>query len=139
MRVPFAPLFLAASLSIGAADLVVIVQGVPETKGEVGCALFRSAAGFPMDVNQSLSRQRHRAQSGSIECRFPSLEPGTYAVSVTADRNGNGKMDKNFVGIPSEPWGVSNNARPKMRPPKFAEAAFEVTAGGTRIEIRLNP
>jgi uncharacterized protein (DUF2141 family) len=139
MRIPLIAAFLAAAAAGSSADLVVVVQGVEEAKGQIACAVFRSAAGFPMDRKNATMAQQQPAKPGTVEFRFEKLEPGTYAVAVSADRNSNGKTDKNFMGIPTEPWGVSNNARPKMRAPKFEEAAFAVKDGETRIEVRLNP
>jgi uncharacterized protein (DUF2141 family) len=64
------------------------------------------------------------------------LPAGNYAVSAYQDLNGNGKLDKNLVGIPSEPYGFSNNARPKFRAPNWDETRFELRAD-TQIEIKL--
>ena len=45
-------------------------------------------------------------------------------------------MDTNFVGIPKEPFGFSNNVMGKMSPPKWKDAKFEI-AGDASIEIFL--
>ncbi len=47
------------------------------------------------------------------------LPKGEYAVSVYHDLNGNEKLDKNFFGAPSEPYGFSRNFKPFMSAPKF--------------------
>ncbi len=53
-------------------------------------------------------------------------KPGRYAIFVVFDKNKNGKMDKNFFGIPEEPVGLSRNpAPPKFSPPKFKDASFD--------------
>jgi uncharacterized protein (DUF2141 family) len=53
-------------------------------------------------------------------------KPGRYTVFVVYDKNGNGKMDKNFLGIPKEPVGLSRNPTPpKFGPPKFSDASFD--------------
>jgi uncharacterized protein (DUF2141 family) len=128
--------FLAAALP--AETVVVVVSGIQDREGEIGCALFPRAEGFPMNTEKSAAAMRVKPQSGSVECRFEGVAPGAYAVAVSHDRNGNGKTDTNLVGIPKEDWGVSNNVRPRMRPPKFDEAAFTVAAGReTRIDVRL--
>ncbi|GGD16991.1 DUF2141 domain-containing protein [Aquisalinus flavus] len=59
------------------------------------------------------------------------LEPGLYAVKAFHDLNGNGEMDTNVMGIPSEPFAFSNNAAGNFGPPDFAAAAFDVTPGTT--------
>ena len=63
---------------------------------------------------------------------------GTYAVAASHDANGNGRTDTNWVGIPTEAWGVSNNVRPRLRAPRFEEAAFELPeTKSLRLQIRL--
>jgi uncharacterized protein (DUF2141 family) len=64
-------------------------------------------------------------------CQFNDIPPGVYAVAVFHDENANGKLDKNFLGIPREGYGASNNVRPKMSAPAFKDAAFTVKAGAT--------
>lgn len=59
--------------------------------------------------------------------------PGTYAVAVHHDANSNGRMDSNFLGMPKEGYGVSNDVRPKFRAPRFSEAAVHVGRDTTLI------
>ncbi len=133
---PFLAWLVLASCA-SAADLIVTVSGIPDTRGDVRCAVFRSADGFPMQAARA-TLLRQPAQTANLEFRFEGLAPGRYAVAVAHDRNVNGKTDTNFVGIPTEPWGVSNNVRPRMRAPKFEEAIFEVKDGQpNRIEIQV--
>ena len=120
-----------------ASDLVVTITGATSEKGEIGCALFRGAAGFPMDSVKATGLWI-KAKPGSVECKFENLSPGAYALSVSHDLNGNRKTDTNFVGMPTEAWGVSNNARPRFRAPRFDEARFEIKDGETaRLEVRI--
>lgn len=120
----------AASARDGAGAVITVNVSHPAGTGDVACALFASAAGFPDEPARA--RGLLRPVTGTTAtCTFDDVAPGTYAVSVMLDTNRNGKADKNFLGIPSEPWGVSNNVRPKMRAPKFEEASFTVDAGAT--------
>lgn len=127
--------FLISPLCAG--ELVVTVASVASEKGEIGCALYRDAAGFPMDSARA-TRVWVAAKPGSVECRFASVSPGTYALAISHDLNGNRKTDTNFVGMPKEDWGVSNNVRPRLRAPRFDEARFEVKdVEVTRLEVRV--
>jgi len=122
-----------------AADLTVDIVGVASAEGSLGCALFsRSAAEqFPL-AQEAATRVRSPAKPGTMQCVFRDLPAGDYAVSAAHDLNGNGQTDRNFVGLPTEPWAVSNNVRPTLRAPRFAEAAFTLAATDTRrIELRL--
>ncbi|MFT6287757.1 MAG: hypothetical protein ACJA09_002512 [Alcanivorax sp.] len=60
----------------------------------------------------------------NVVCVELNLPPGQYALSIFYDKNDNGKLDSNFIGIPKEPVALSNNARPKFGPPKYKDAVF---------------
>lgn len=125
---------LAAPASAG--DLLVAITGVRSAAGEVGCALFADGAAFPGGA--SAAGQWRPAQTSGVTCRFEGLKPGAYAVAVIHDVNGNRRTDTNLIGIPTEDYGFSNNARPAMRAPRFDEAAVEVKDGApVRISVRL--
>jgi uncharacterized protein (DUF2141 family) len=67
---------------------------------------------------------------------FEGLKPGTYAVSVLHDENANGRLETNFLGIPREGAGISNNASPEFSAPRFNDAAFQLKAD-TVQDIRM--
>lgn len=123
--------------SAHAQELIVKVTMVKSTQGEVGCALYSGATGFPTD-NALVPAQWQTPGADSVVCRFTDIKPGPYAVAVSHDLNGNRRTDTNFLGMPKEDWGVSNNVRPNLRAPTFDEARFEVAAiGVTTLEIKL--
>ena len=66
------------------------------------------------------------------------LPPGSYALSVFQDMNGNRKLDTNFIGIPTEASGSSNDAPAKWSAPKFRDAVFTVGSEPVNLAIRLN-
>jgi uncharacterized protein (DUF2141 family) len=119
-----------------AADLLVRITGLQAPLGQVGCALFASEKGFPMD-NASARLGWQPADARGVTCRYTNLPAGTYALSIGHDRNGNRRVDTNFLGMPTEPWGVSNNARPSLRPPRFDEAAIRIPAGPGEVVIDI--
>lgn len=114
--------------STGALEIQVV--GISSKQGEIGCALYRSANGFPMDPSKAVQTWQP-ASPGRVTCRFDGLAPGTYAVALSHDLNGNRITDTNFIGLPKEAWGVTNNGRPSMRAPRFDEAGVAVAAGET--------
>jgi uncharacterized protein (DUF2141 family) len=119
-----------------AAALVVKVSGLSEPFGQVGCTLFASPAGFPMD-DTSARVMWQPADAKGVVCRFSNVAEGIYAVSIGHDLNANKKVDTNFLGMPTEQWGVSSNARPLMRAPRFDEAAFKVLADSKEVSIEI--
>lgn len=129
-------LSLCVAAGAHAAELVVRITGIAEPLGQIGCSLFSSPAGFPMD--SSTARQQWLpADPKGVTCRFDKVSEGTYVVSIGHDLNGNRKVDTNFVGMPTEQWGVSNNVRPTLRAPRFEEAAFKVAADATEIVLDI--
>lgn len=124
----------AAEASNGLATVTAVVHNAPSEKGNIDCALFRSPEGFPVDP--TVATRQSKTESETVRCEFTGLEAGVYAVSASHDENSNAITDTNFVGMPTEAWGVSNNARPFFRPPRFDEAAFEV-ATGQRVTLTI--
>jgi uncharacterized protein (DUF2141 family) len=120
----------------GAAEVVVRVTGLTAGAGQIGCSLFADAEGFPLRTAKARAHWVDAAAAGAT-CRFADVAPGTYAVAVGLDLNGNRRVDTNFVGQPTEPWGVSRGARHSLRAPRFDEASFEVGADAPRVEIEV--
>lgn len=125
----------APATTTGVALTVTATLATAPTGGEIGCALYKSGDGFPSDPAHGLGRFVPAA--ATVTCRFDGLAPGRYAVAVFHDTNGNQRSDRNFVGMPTEAWGVSNNVRHAMRAPRFEEAAVEVADRDVAIAIAL--
>jgi len=119
--------------------LTVRVTGARNTKGKIGVTLFQSAQGFPDDTSKAIRQQSVDIDPSTMgaEVTFKNLPQGTFAVSALHDENGNGKMDKNFVGMPKEGYGASNNPKKKKRAPTFDEAKFSLNSSEQAIEITL--
>jgi uncharacterized protein (DUF2141 family) len=103
------------------------VSAFRNADGALGCRLFSDGKGFPDGEGTKTTRA---AISGTkASCEFGSLPPGTYAVVVIHDENGNGRLDRNLLGIPSEGYGVTNNRTYAMTSPKWDESTFSLAVG----------
>ncbi len=101
------------------------------------CSAWPSAEGFRTDVATAAATATSVKKDGRWSCTLTLPRSGTYAVAVMDDANGNGKLDTSWLGAPTEGWGVSRNAKPAMRAPRFDECAVELKPGTTlSIEIR---
>ncbi len=79
-----------------------------------------------LDLNQNVVHSSVLTiPSKNFTWTSPSIPDGKYAVKIFHDENNNGKMDTNFVGIPKEKWGTSNNVKAKFAPPNFKEMIFD--------------
>ena len=77
------------------------------------------------------------AVPGETVITMSGITPGLYAIKTMQDENGNGKMDFNWFGMPKEPYGFSNDAKPGLDQPIFDKAAFTVQPGANTIVIHL--
>ncbi|MEM7139096.1 MAG: DUF2141 domain-containing protein [Myxococcota bacterium] len=136
---------LAADVTDPAANntLTIRVNGIREPGTRLACALFWKNKGFPRKHRRALRRtwidvEPVDVEAGSASCVFKRTGLGEYAASVFVDMNRNGKLDTNAIGSPSEPWGVSRNAKSKrFGPPIFKDAKFDYAGGPVTIEIDL--
>lgn len=110
--------------------LTVHLKAFKSDKGMVEVALFDQASAFPTKPERAVAKQRAPITGGTATVEFRDLKPGTYAVAAYHDVNNNGKMDANFIGIPKEPTGASNDAKGRMGPPSFRDAQFTLNAPG---------
>jgi uncharacterized protein (DUF2141 family) len=117
-------------------SLTIVVHGISNSKGVLGLVIFNTPKGWPEDVSSSFRHTAFRAQAGTQTVSLPDIPPGRYAVALIHDINENMKLDKNWVGIPKEQWGISNNPRARFSPPAFDKAVFYLKQD-TRIDIHL--
>jgi uncharacterized protein (DUF2141 family) len=68
---------------------------------------------------------------------FEHMPYGSYSIKVFHDENGNSKLDKDILGVPTERYGFSNNARGRFGPPPFASAAFTLNSPQLKIAIEI--
>ena len=117
------------------ATLTVYVEGVNRQGGNVGVMIFDNARGWPENNDAAYRAVVVPAHSGTMVVRV-TLPEGEYAIAVGHDVNVNKKVDKNWLGKPTEQWGMSNNPHARVRAPEFSKAEFAVT-GDEEIHIRM--
>lgn len=129
-----APATSEAALVSPKGDLTVAVNKLRSNRGEIRVALFNSKSQFlklPYQaVTQSIVAQKARVD-------FSSLDYGEYALAVFHDKNTNGRLDTNFLGMPQEPYGFSNNARSFMGPPDYEAVKFSISQREIVVTINL--
>ena len=112
--------FLPANRAIAQNDtytLTVNVAGFENDKGQVLVSLETPDKKMVTGKKAGIKNQK-------AQIIFESVPRGKYAVRLFHDANNNQKMDTNFVGLPKENWGCSNNVKARFGPPKFDEMLF---------------
>jgi uncharacterized protein (DUF2141 family) len=129
-------LLLAAGAAAGAqaATVDVHVSNVAGGKGSLKVAVCDRER----FLKQCAYTASMPAREGENVIAVPGVPKGTWAVLVYQDENGNGELDRNFIGIPKENYGFSRDAASKFGPPGFDEAAIQVGDEATVAKIRLH-
>lgn len=116
------------------ATLTVTIRGVLPQPSELRIGVFDAAS---YDEGPAPVRQHLPAQAPETVVTFEGLTPGRVAVKILQDLNGNGEMDTTLIGIPEEPFGLSNDVKPQMSAPGFEETGFELKPGPNAIVITM--
>ncbi len=125
---------LSATGLAAAADLSVHISDVKTADGKVMVAVYGSAGDF---LKSPVLAATTAADPAGKTIVLRDLPAGEYALAVYHDANGNGKMDKNMMGIPTEDYAFSNNAIGKFGPPTFDSAKITLAAAGSSTKISL--
>ena len=135
-------LFLAATAAFvavppaSASEINVVVTGISEAGGTVGCGLHSNGSQVPLG-RTGIQSMWVTPNGSRASCRFKGLSPGRYAVAVFHDTNGNQRTDTNAIGLPQEAWGVSGNVRPALRAPRFDEAAVDLGVNPVKLTVKV--
>jgi len=118
-------------------NLKVVVTHIKGNTGQLAFYLFNSDNGFPIKTGKALKSDFVKTTGSTAECTFRDISAGTYAVFVFHDADNDKKLKTNFVGMPREGMGVSNNAKGHFGPPDYNDAKFEFKNSGQVVTISL--
>lgn len=118
-------LVAAATVYTYAQELKVVVKNVKSDDGMVRLALYNSE---DQHMKKEFKAVEVKSKNGETVAVFKGITPGTYTISVIHDANDNKELDSNFIGIPKEGFGFSNDAMGSFGPPDFKKASFEFTS-----------
>lgn len=122
----------------GIETLVVRVTGTAETVGKIRLAIYRSSENFNDSERADWKKGFSIETESSTTCQIPSdALADRFAIAAFHDVNDNGKLDRNAIGIPSERYGFSNQARGKFGPPTFDEAVIDLPKANEPIDLKI--
>lgn len=117
--------------------LIVKINGLKNDQGTVKVALCNSAANYK-DNRSPYKVAIIEIRNNQAIAVFDNLQAGNYAVKAFHDENNNDDFDTNFLGIPKEDYGFSNNAKGLFGPPSWDAAKFIFNKNDQVIEINFN-
>ena len=131
-------LYLQSAKGIASSgNLNVNIEGLKNQKGQICFSLFESSKGFPGNKKRALQAKCVKIKDTSVPFQLGSIKAGSYAVAMFHDANGDGTLNRNSFGIPTEGFGFSGNPRVITGPPKFSESAIIVAGTNTNIDIQM--
>jgi uncharacterized protein (DUF2141 family) len=123
----------------GFGRLEVTVTGFDNEEGQARIAVYLDPRSWPDGEEFVFATDLLAIREGRAAAVFEDVPAGPFAVSVFHDKNENAELDADFLGIPSEDYGFSADARDMFGPPSFEEACLELAAGESKqitIEVK---
>lgn len=119
-------------------SILVHVEGVKNDRGSVTIALYDDDPKRFLKKGAKLGHLRVPATKGITSACISAPHAGDFAIAVYHDEDGNGKVTKSWIGIPTEGFGFSNNPGAFLGPPSHAEAVVFIQTGETTLNIEMH-
>ena len=114
------------------------IVNIKNNEGVILISLYNRSEGFPGQSDNALLLREYKIENNTVSCAFKNLPFGEYAVSILHDEDSDGEMNTNFVGIPKEGVGVSNDAVRTFGPPRYEDAKFVLKSDQHTITIKMH-
>jgi len=116
--------------------VIVKISNIHSDKGNISISIFKSADGYPDKTELAYKKMVVPISGGRATAVFDDLPYGEYAIAFIHDENNNHKMDSNFIGIPKEGVGASNDAKGSFGPPKYGDARFVLKQSVLELSLK---
>ncbi len=118
------------------ANLTISISNLHDTDHSIYVAVSRDSPGFPDRPDMAKKILIQPSGKNNVSIVLSDLPYGRYAVIIFQDVNSNKKLDKNFLGIPTEPFAFSNIDHLMFRAPRWEECAFDYNAISNKVMIK---
>ena len=103
--------------------LTLVFTNLAPAKSPVNVVFYQEKHQF-LSKTDRLKGYKFTSNGNTLTVQIKNLGYGEYAIAFYQDVNSDGKCDKNFIGIPTEPYGFSNNFKPKLKAPRYKDCKF---------------
>jgi uncharacterized protein (DUF2141 family) len=122
----------------GPYSMLISVRNIKDPRGVITVDLHGDNPATWLKKGAKIGRFRVHAQKGEVEICIPLAKAGDYAVAVYQDKDLSFNMNKNFLGLPSEPYGVSNDPPMSFGPPNLKDSLVTVQGPLTPAKVTLH-
>jgi uncharacterized protein (DUF2141 family) len=116
--------------------LTLVITNLASATGPVIVGVYGTKNKFP-DPRDQLKVYKFTPHDKQLTAQITDLPAGTYAMAIFQDVNSNGKIDKNLIGIPTEPYAFSKNYKPTVKAPAFKDCCFDYLAQNDTINMKM--
>lgn len=114
--------------------LILKLNNLKSDEGSIAVAVFNKSDSFPKKAEDAVYKSFTKVTDFPLNIK---VAKGEYAISIFHDKNDNKELDTNFLGMPKEAFGFSNDVMGLMGPPSFEKAKFDVYDDKSTISIKL--
>ncbi len=118
-------------------DVLVIIEGLKNDNGTVQIGLFNSEQSWKGKA-EKFKGAIISIKDKKAEWKLVAIPYGEYAIRLFHDENNDNKLNTNFLGMPKETFGFSNNAKATFGMPGFDKAKFIINSENKVVNIKLN-
>jgi len=118
-----------ASPAAATRQVVVIVEGLRNDAGQVVGGLYDRPTTW-LGENQAAENCHAPIVGGRARCVFHAISTSAVAFAALHDEDGDGELDRDLIGLPTEGYAFSNDVREPFGPPSFDAASFSPTRAG---------
>ena len=115
----------------------IYITNIRSDKGVLRLAMYDHPDQFPQHPMKSFTYEKTMLKDLYMEVVMMDIPPGIYAISLLDDENEDDCMNYNFLRMPREGYGFSNNVIPRLKCPPFDKCSFQISEGNTRLEIEM--
>ena len=129
--------FMPVVVSGQSAALTIEITNIRFEKGWIRLGLYNHPDQFPVNPPRTFNFKKTSLKKEMMEIILDDIQPGTYAISLLDDENGNDQMDYRLFKLPGEGFGFSNNIKPGLKNPPYDHCSFRIPEGQSRIRIEM--
>ncbi len=121
-------------------NLKIEVLGFPNNKGKARISVFskENKKSFPDKYPKATYKYILPIKDNKVIHTIENIPYGEYAVVVHHDSNEDNEINTNWLGIPKESFGASNDAKGSFGPPDYEDAKFQINKSQLTIKINMN-
>ena len=116
--------------------LTLIIKNLESADAPIIVGLYGTDNKFP-DPKDQMKEYHFKPHGKEHVAKITDLKFGVYAMAIYQDVNSNGKIDKNLIGVPTEPYAFSNNYKPTVKAPAFKNCKFDYDSKSNTVTMTM--